>query len=203
MLDSILALFSTWNLIRLSGFLALFFITFSAGFGMLSKVSWLKKKKALTHSIHLTSAWGSVLALLFHFFLLMVDTYRPFTIKELLVPFSADYAPFAAGLGTVAFYLMMTIYLSSDFGMKKLKRKTWKSIHWLAVPAWILSLAHGIVIGTDSSTLWAMSYYLCCIFFLLLIGLFRASQTSEGKPNQTKVMQKPTIKSVRSSLKDS
>lgn len=195
MLNNILDIFSTWNMIRLSGFLALFFITFAAGFGMLSKLSWLKKKKALTHFIHLSSAWGSVITLVFHLSLLLFDTFQPFTLKELLIPFSAEYAPIAAGLGTVAFYFIIIVYLTSDFGMKKLKRKTWKSIHWLAIPAWILAIVHGTVIGTDTSSLWAISYYLICIFFILLIGLFRASQKTEVKPRQTRV--------VRSSVKGS
>ncbi|USK62449.1 hypothetical protein [Peribacillus asahii] len=183
MLDNILEIFSIWNMIRLSGFLALFFITFSAGFGMLSKVSCLKKKKALSHFIHLSSAWGSALSLLFHLFLLVVDTYQPFTLIEMLIPFNANYAPFAAGLGTLAFYFIIIIYLTSDFGMKKLKRNTWKKFHWLAIPAWIFSLAHGVIIGTDTATSWAISYYLVCIFFILLIGLVRATQ-------------KPVVKSV-------
>ena len=126
----------------------------------------------------------------------MVDTYQPFTIKELLVPFSSDYAPFAAGLGTVAFYFIIVVYLTSDFGMKKLKRKTWKSIHWLAIPTWIFSLAHGVMIGTDTSTLWGISYYLVCIFFMLLIGLVRASQKPEIKTSQVRA-QKPTMKSYK------
>ena len=113
MLDSILGIFSTWNMIRLSGFLALFFVTFSIGFGMMSKISWLKKKKALSHFIHLSSAWGSVLSLVFHLSLLLVDTYQPFTLKELLVPFAANYASLAAGLGTLAFYFIIIVYLAS------------------------------------------------------------------------------------------
>src|SRR6476620_749779 len=118
-MDRILEIFSTWNIIRLSGFLALFFITFSIGFGMMSKLSWLKKKKALSHFIHLSSAWGSVLSLVFHLSLLLVDTYQPLSIKELFVPFKANYSPFSAGLGTLAFYFIIIIYLSSKFGMKK------------------------------------------------------------------------------------
>ena len=182
MLDNILGLFSTWNMIRVSGFLALFFITFSAGFGMMSKVSWLKKKKALSHFIHLSSAWGSVLSLVVHLSFLLIDTYQPYTLKELFVPFSANYAPFAAGLGTLAFYFLVINYLISKYGMKKLKRATWKKIHWIAIPTWVFALVHGVVIGTDTTTSWGVMYYMVSFFAILLIALVRS-------------MQKPTVKS--------
>lgn len=181
MLDKIVGIFSIWNLIRLSGFLALFFVTFSIGFGVMSKVSWLKKKKALSHFIHLSSAWGSILSLGFHLSLLVVDTYQPFTVKELLVPFQANYQPFAAGLGTLALYFILIVYLTSDFGMKKLKRETWKKIHWLAIPAWIFALVHGVMIGTDTATSWAVVYYLVCFFFILLLILIRITQKNVVK----------------------
>lgn len=197
MLDNILGIFSTWNMIRLSGFLALFFVTFSIGFGMMSKISWLKKKKALSHFIHLSSAWGSVLSLVFHLSLLVVDTYQPFTLKELLVPFQANYAPFATGLGTIAFYFIIIVYLSSDFGMKKLKRETWKKMHLLAIPAWIFAFIHGVMIGTDTATSWAITYYLVVFFSILLIGLIRATQKPDEKPNKIKTTHKPTMRSVR------
>lgn len=197
MLDNILGIFSTWNMIRLSGFLALFFVTFSIGFGMMSKISWLKKKKALSHFIHLSSAWGSVLSLVFHLSLLVVDTYQPFTLKELLVPFQANYAPFATGLGTIAFYFIIIVYLSSDFGMKKLKRETWKKIHLLAIPAWIFAFIHGVMIGTDTATSWAITYYLVVFFSILLIGLIRATQKPDEKSNKLKTTPKPTMRSVR------
>ena len=181
MLDNILGIFSTWTAIRLSGFLALFFITFSVGFGMMSKVSWLKKKKALSHFIHLSSAWGSVLSLVVHLSFLLTDTYQPYTLKELFVPFSANYAPFAAGLGTLAFYFIMINYLTSKYGMKKLKRETWKKIHWLAIPAWIFALVHGVMIGTDTVTSWALMYYLVCFFSILLLVLIRSTQKTVVK----------------------
>ena len=190
MLDNILGIFSTWNMIRLSGFLALFFVTFSIGFGMMSKISWLKKKKALSHFIHLSSAWGSVLSLVFHLSLLLVDTYQPFTLKELLVPFTANYASLAAGLGTLAFYFIITVYLTSKFGMKKLKHKTWKRIHWLGIPAWIFALVHGVMIGTDTATSWGITYYLVCFFSILLIVLNKSDTKASSE-----------VKSIKNSTK--
>jgi methionine sulfoxide reductase heme-binding subunit len=196
-MDRILEMFSTWNIIRLSGFLALFFITFSIGFGMMSKLSWLKKKKALSHFIHLSSAWGSVLSLVFHLSLLLVDTYQPLSIKELLVPFKANYSPVAAGLGTLAFYFIIIIYLSSKFGMKKLKRDTWKKIHFLFIPAWIFALIHGVMIGTDTATLWGIVFYLVCFFTIVLLALLRTTQKPVVKSNKLRTTQKPTVKPVR------
>lgn len=196
-MDRIIEIFSTWNMIRLSGFLALFFITFSVGFGMMSKLSWLKKKKALSHFIHLSSAWGSVLSLVVHLSFLLVDSYQPLTLKELFVPFKANYSPFATGLGTLAFYLIIVIYLSSRYGMKKLKRNTWKKIHFLFIPAWIFSLIHGVMIGTDTATSWGIVFYLVCFFTILLITLFRTTQKPVVKSDKLRTMQKPTVKSVR------
>lgn len=175
-MERLLEIFSVWHMIRLSGFIGLFFVTFSIVFGMMSNISWLKSKKSLSHWIHLSSAWSAVLSIIFHLVLLFFDTYEPFTLAELFIPFTANYAPFAAGLGTLAFYILMVVNLSSDFGMKKLKRETWKKIHWSSLLAWLFAVIHGVMIGTDTPMLWAISYYLVCFFGVIFLFLLRITQ---------------------------
>ena len=40
-----------------------------------------------------------------HLLLLMIDQYEPYTISEIVLPFSANYQALLSGLGTIAFYL--------------------------------------------------------------------------------------------------
>lgn len=184
----ILDVFTMWNMIRFSGFMGLFFITFSIAFGLMSNLPWLKSKKALNHFIHLSSSWGAVVSTVFHLALLFFDTYKPFTLKDLFVPFQASFSPFATGLGTLAFYMIMVVYLTSEYGMKKLKREVWKKIHWLTLPAWLFVIIHGVMVGTDVTAPWAIGFYLVCYFTIVFLFIFRITR---------KKVVKKVVKTVR------
>ena len=146
---------STWNLIRTSGFLAYFLFTFSIAAGLMNRLFIFQKQKQLMLELHKISGWTGMLTVVFHATLLLVDTYVPYQIWGILIPFSAEYAPVFSALGTISFYLFLLTLATSDFFIKTLGRSLWKKIHFLVIPAWILMILHGILIGTDSAKTWA------------------------------------------------
>jgi sulfoxide reductase heme-binding subunit YedZ len=76
-------------------------------------------------------------------------------LAGLLVPFAAPYRPVATALGQLAAYGMLglgaTFYVRRRIGALR-----WRSAHrWL--PAfWLMAVAHGLLVGTDSGTVWAL-----------------------------------------------
>jgi DMSO/TMAO reductase YedYZ heme-binding membrane subunit len=185
---------STWNLIRVSGFLAYFLFTLSVSAGLLVRLPVMQKKKALLLAIHQTSGWSGFLTTLFHMVLLVIDTYAPYRIFELLIPFSSENEPFFSALGTVGFYLFFIIFSTSDFFMKKLGRSLWKKIHFLVFPAWVMIVLHGMLIGTDSSEPWAAFLYgggVVIVLFLLAV------RRIDVQPKSTAMKQKQNVTSQK------
>lgn len=165
-------LLSTWNLLRLSGFLAFFYMTLAVSFGMLFSMKSIKINKSLFLNIHLASGWFGFLTSFFHGLILWWNDYMEYSFVEILIPFISTYKPISSGLGSLSLLLFLVVWLSSDFWMKFLKRKVWKSIHLLVYPAWLLMFAHGIWIGTDTETTWAtVMYGGSFVLILFLLGL--------------------------------
>lgn len=173
---------STWNLIRTSGFLAYFLFTFSIATGVMGRFSIFQKQKLIMLELHKTSGWIGMLTTVFHAALLIVDEYVPYQIGEILLPFSAENAPFFSAFGTISLYFFLLTMATSDFFMKKLGRTLWKRIHLLVIPAWGLMVLHGILIGTDSAQGWAAFIYGGGVILILTLLVFRHL---EGKLKST------------------
>ena len=100
------------------------------------------------------------IALLVHMISLLFDKFIPFNVIDILVPFHTDFKTFFVALGTIGFYLVLIVMLSSLIA--RFQRTTWwRKLHFLVYPLFILGLAHGLFTGTDSKN----------IFMLMLYGL--------------------------------
>ncbi|MFJ7952978.1 ferric reductase-like transmembrane domain-containing protein [Lysinibacillus sp. NPDC096418] len=163
---------STWELIRLFGFLAYFYFTISIIFGLLRKSSYVKSHKNLIYQIHQNAGWMGLFTLLGHMLLLLKDNYEPYNLGEILIPFFSEYEPVASGLGTIAFYFFIVVLMTSDLWIKTMKRPLWKNMHFLVLPAWILSLFHGTSVGSDTENTLVIIFYAvtaCCTLLILLL----------------------------------
>lgn len=177
--------FSTWNLIRVSGLLSYFLLTVSLAFGFLQSFSSLKKRKGDLLLLHQTSGWIGLLGIVFHMMMLFWDQYVHYPILSIIIPFYSKNEPFYSGLGTLSFYLFLIVIGSSDFFMKKLGRTVWKKVHLLAIPAWILMAFHGLMIGTDSSEIWAASIYIGSVIIIMLLGIGKGMESASINQNNS------------------
>src|SRR6185369_14808294 len=98
-------------------------------------------------------ALGIVLgvSVLIHVAALYFDTFVPFGLKDLLVPFASSYRPLYVTLGIIALYVLLAIVLTSLFWINK-KPKTWKIAHLLSYVAMALVFVHALYLGTDISS---------------------------------------------------
>lgn len=178
-------LFSTWTMIRLSGMTGHFFLTLSVLAGLLGSFPTLKKQKARLHHIHLYSGWAGLLAIVLHATLIIVDTYAPMSLLEILIPGTASYEPLWNAFGTISLYLFGFVLVTSDFLKEFLGKTLWKLTHWLVLPAWLLMTLHGIFIGTDTGTLFTIIWYACSTLTLFTLVLYRM-QLRPNVKTQTK-----------------
>lgn len=163
----------TWTITRLFGFLSLFFFTLSLAFGVIARIKMFKRNKGLSIAIHMSSAWAGIFSVLIHMLILLIDTYKPFSLAGIFIPFQSTDNTLATTLGIFSFYFFLIVIISSDLLIKVLKRTLWKKIHYLVFPAWIGMFIHGLWLGTDTGELWALTFYAVVITSLLFLVCFK------------------------------
>ncbi|MFM9277163.1 hypothetical protein [Paenibacillus jiagnxiensis] len=73
---------------------------------------------------------------------------------------------------------------SSDL-MKQLGKKVWRAIHYLALPAYLLALVHGVMPGTDSNATLVQVIYIVTglmVAALVVRRIYCARRRQKGKP---------------------
>lgn len=142
-------------------------------FGLLRKSPSIKSHKNLFYQLHQNAGWLGLFSLVVHMIVLLIDQYKPYNLVEILIPFSAAYEPVASGLGTLAFYSFLVVLMTSDLWIKTMNRSIWKNVHLLVIPAWIFSLLHGIIIGSDTGNLFVRIFYAVTAGLVLAMSVLR------------------------------
>jgi sulfoxide reductase heme-binding subunit YedZ len=93
-----------------------------------------------------------------HVLVLLVDSYLPFSVADLVVPGAADYRTVATAVGVIGAELMVALAVTNRL-RKRLPYRVWRGAHYLNVAVWLLALAHGITAGSDTRSLWATALY--------------------------------------------
>ena len=147
----------SWVLIRATGIAAWCALTAVLAWG-LAAAALRARGVAPTWAVWL-HRWLPTLALglLFaHMALLLVDSYQPFTVVEILVPLAAPWRPVAVALGTVAFWLIVPAWLLGRLRGQR-QYRWFKRAHLLAYAAWPLATAHYVLAGTDALAPWSLA----------------------------------------------
>jgi methionine sulfoxide reductase heme-binding subunit len=90
---------------------------------------------------------------------LLVDSYMPFSLANILVPGTAPYRPVSVAFGVVAAELLVALAVTNHY-RKALSYRFWRRAHYLNFAVWLLALVHGVLAGTDRATAWALALYI-------------------------------------------
>ncbi len=150
-LDSVQAL---WYVTRAAGIIAYLLLWLSTAWGLAvaSKIFDPLLHRAFTFDAH---EFLSLLAIGFtvlHVVVLLGDRYLPFSLAQVLIPFSAPYRPLWVGIGVIGLYL--TLLVTVTFYIRRwISQKAFRAIHLLSFLAYLSVTLHGLYAGTDSA-LW-------------------------------------------------
>ena len=142
---------ATWYITRSAGLLAYLLLWLSTAWGLAvpSRILNGVLHGSFTFDFH---EFISLLAIGFtavHVGILLFDSYVPFSLLQLMLPFIADYQPLWTGIGIISLYILLlvtiTFYLRGRIGMK-----TFRSIHLLSLLGYLGAALHGYMAGTDS-----------------------------------------------------
>ena len=166
---------TTWIILRAAGVGAYLMLFLSVAWGLVATTSLVTKRvsKPTSTLFHQFVSTVAFVLLGVHLGGLLLDRFTPFAPLDLVIPLRATYRPGATTLGIFAMYGMV-IVLSSSWTRKRLPTKLWRSLHLFAVPAFTLSLVHGVFAGTDTARPWMWPIYAATGVITLFLVLVRA-----------------------------
>lgn len=181
-----------WTTLRAAGLTSYMLLFAAMVAGLLQGETWATgTKKATLNLIHQWCGWFGMLFGLVHGLVLVFDEPAGYSFMDIVIPFAAENEPVWSGLGTIAFYLMVLLILSSDL-IKTIGKKVWRVLHFMALPTFTLALLHAIMLGTDSGTPAMKLMYLitgAAVAALIVRRIYMAVSKSDGKEISISVIQ--------------
>ena len=104
-----------------------------------------------------------------HIVTIAIDSYLPFSLSSLIVPFTSIYRPLWVGLGIVAAELLLALAVTNRLRNRSISYATWRRWHYLNFGVWGAATLHGVGSGTDRSTPWLLALYV--VASALVLGL--------------------------------
>jgi predicted ferric reductase len=143
-----------WYFARSAGIVAYLLLTCSVllGVGMAGRMQ-LSWPRFAVEEVHKFLSILTGVFIVLHGSTLLMDTVVPTGLEQELVPFTSSYRPFAVGLGVCAMELVLAVGLTTWL-RPQLPHRVWRTLHYLALPAWLLASLHGILAGTDRFDPW-------------------------------------------------
>ena len=107
-----------------------------------------------------------------HILAIAADSFLPFSLTQLLVPFTSTYRPLWTGLGIAAAELLLALAITNHY-RKRLPYSFWRKAHYLNFAVWGLASVHGLMSGTDRGAAWLAVLYGVSVASVLMLLVWR------------------------------
>jgi sulfoxide reductase heme-binding subunit YedZ len=163
-----------WYAARASGVAAylVLSIVVSLGLSMGGKAQSRRWPRFSVEDIHRFGGHlvGSLITI--HVATIAVDSFLPFSIVNLVVPFTASYRPLWTGLGIAAAEILLALAITNHY-RRRLPYRFWRTAHYLNFAVWTLASVHGLMSGTDRGVWWLAILYGVCVSTVVMLLLWR------------------------------
>lgn len=105
---------------------------------------------------------------------LLLDRVVPISLGQELVPFTSPYRPLAVGLGVCAMELIAAVGITNAL-RSRIPYGTWRKLHYLTLPAWLLASLHVVLAGTDAHDPWFAALAAGSVAAVVIAALARFS----------------------------
>jgi hypothetical protein len=175
-----------WYLSRAAGITAYLLLTATTVLGLAigTRIAdrWLARP--VVFALHEHLAWLGLAATGLHLGALLGDSYLPFRLDDLFIPFAAPYRPGAVALAVLALYLSAAI-TGSFYVRAQIGQRAWRVLHMASFGTYALATAHGILAGSSTPQPWMQWLYLAsgaAMLFLTNYRLLLARRTPQSRP---------------------
>jgi predicted ferric reductase len=204
-IQSLFAMNSTqiwWYVTRASGLTGYFLLWLSMVWGFAIPTGFLRRvlENVFTYDFHEHLSLLGLGFVLVHVAVLLFDKYLPFSLVQILIPFTDTYRPFWVGLGIISFYLLLlvtfTFYLRQKIGSR-----AFRSIHLLSLVSYLGTTLHGFFAGTDSALPLTMLLYagtfLVVVFLTVYWLIMRMFKKDEEHVTVTQISSRKPLRAPR------
>lgn len=94
--------------------------------------------------LHKLTGYSAAIAILLHIVLIPLDPKSGFSWTDLLLPAWTQHQPLANTFGSVAFYLLGIVVISSYF-KEQMKLPVWRALHYLSYFAIVPMILHSVI----------------------------------------------------------
>jgi methionine sulfoxide reductase heme-binding subunit len=170
-----------WYAARASGVAAyvVLTITISIGISMGGKAQSSRWPRFATEDVHRFGGLlvGSLIGV--HVLSIAVDSFLPFSIGQLVIPFTATYRVLWTGLGIFAAELLLALAITNHY-RKRMPHRFWRSAHYLNFVVWTAASLHAVFSGTDRSAWWLALIFAVSIGTVLALLVWRFGRYAFG-----------------------
>ena len=162
-----------WYANRASGLVLLVLFTAAVLLGQASTArpgTWLPRFVSV--ELHRNTALLALALLAVHIGTGVADDFVDIVPLDTVLPFRSPYRPLWLGLGTLAFDLVLAVWLTT-LGRRRLPARLWRAVHWLSYPGWTAAVLHGLGTGTDTRRPGTLLMTFGCVSLVVLGGLLR------------------------------
>ena len=162
-----------WYIIRASALIGFCLLYVSIFVGTVSCLPGIRKYFLRMKSLNF-HCWISLQALVFaiaHAIALLFHKFISFSWKDILIPFHSSFEPVLTGLGTIVFYIMIILVVTS-YARKYISPKFWRIVHSLNIGLYVAVIIHAFYFGTDLKSgllreifIWANGILLALLVF--------------------------------------
>jgi methionine sulfoxide reductase heme-binding subunit len=107
-----------------------------------------------------------------HVLAIAADSFLPFSLTQLLVPFTSTYRPIWTGLGIAAAELLVALAITNHY-RRRMPYRLWRKAHYLNFAVWGFASLHGLMSGTDRGAPWLAILYGVSVAAVLMLLLWR------------------------------
>lgn len=142
-----------WITSRAAGTTAMVLASAAVGVGLTMGGKLIKRGAPDRRTMHEVLSLSTMVAIAVHGLALLGDTYFPFTLAGITVPFLSPYKNFDTALGIITGWGMVILGLSY-YVRRRIGQQRWKAIHRFTAVAWLLGLIHTFAEGSDAGKPW-------------------------------------------------
>lgn len=162
-----------WYVTRASGLTGYFLLWLSMVWGFAIPTGFMKPvlENIFSYDFHEHLSLLGIGFVLVHVVVLMFDKYLPFSIIQILIPFTDTYRPIWVGLGIISFYLLLLVTFTF-YIRQKIGAKAFRSIHILSLLSYLGTTLHGLFAGTDSALPITMLIYAGTFLVVVFLTIY-------------------------------
>jgi sulfoxide reductase heme-binding subunit YedZ len=151
---------AAWYAARAAGIAAyaLLSVAVVLGLTMARKTSIRRWPKFALEDVHRFVGLLVGTFLVVHIATIAIDSWLPFSVGAIIVPFVSTYRPLWVAFGVVAAELLLALAIANHY-RDRLSYRFWRRAHYLNFVVWTFATVHGIASGTDRSAPWLLAIY--------------------------------------------